>query len=71
LAQVLFALNRRYLINEKAALQEAASFPCTIAQLTDKINRVWSAIGEAELVAAVSGLKALDGKLQTVAAAGY
>ena len=69
MAQVLFALNRRYLINEKAALQEAASFPCTIAHLTDRVNRVWSAIGEAELVAAISGLKALDGELQTVAAA--
>lgn len=69
IAQVLFALNRRYLINEKAALQEAARFPSTIAHLTDKIDRVWLAIDEAKLAAAVSDLKALDGELQTVAAA--
>jgi predicted nucleotidyltransferase len=69
MAQVLFALNRRYLINEKAALREAANFPWTIAHLTDRINRVWSAIGEAELVSAASGLRALDDELQIVAAA--
>jgi hypothetical protein len=31
--QVLFALNRRYLINEKGALSEAAAFPCTVPGL--------------------------------------
>ena len=39
IAQVLFALNGRYLINEKAALVEAATFPVTIAGLNAAGNR--------------------------------
>jgi len=30
IGQILFALNRRYLINEKGALAEAAAFTCTL-----------------------------------------
>jgi hypothetical protein len=43
-AQVLFALNRRYLINEKGALSEAADFPCTIPGLLNRTTSVWATI---------------------------
>jgi hypothetical protein len=68
-AQVLFALNRRYLINEKGALPEAAGFPCTISNLKDRVDRPWSAIGESDFLAALSGLKTVDGELQTLTVA--
>ncbi|WP_245444253.1 hypothetical protein [Bradyrhizobium sp. Y36] len=35
-ARVLFALNDRYLINEKGALQEAALLPLTIPHLVKR-----------------------------------
>jgi hypothetical protein len=38
LAQVLFALNERYLINEKGALQEAATFSITIPRLAARVE---------------------------------
>ena len=44
-AQVLFALNRRYLINEKGALGAAAQFPLTVGDLAERARRVWHAIG--------------------------
>lgn len=51
--QVLFALNRRYLINEKGALLEAAGFPTTIDGLADMPPRLWAAIGGREYGAAI------------------
>ena len=38
-AQVLFALNERYLINEKGALQEAAHLPLTIPDIAKRAGR--------------------------------
>jgi len=43
--QVLFALNRRYFVNEKGALEEAADFPITLTGLTERVSFVWRAIG--------------------------
>jgi predicted nucleotidyltransferase len=43
-AQVLFALNRRYLINEKGALAAAARLPLTVGDLTERGRSVWQAI---------------------------
>ena len=37
IAQVLFALNERYLINEKGALEEAESLPLTLPELEDRV----------------------------------
>lgn len=59
LAQVLFALNRRYLINEKGALAEAASFEITIADLDPRIAQIWLAIGAREFRAAIRLLREL------------
>jgi hypothetical protein len=44
-AQVLFAVNRRYLINEKGALAAAARLPLTVANLAERVKSVWQAIG--------------------------
>jgi Nucleotidyltransferase domain len=44
-AQVLFAVNRRYLINEKGAIDAAARLPLTVSDLTERAKSVWRAIG--------------------------
>jgi len=59
-AQVLFALNERYLINEKGALQEAAQFPLTIPGVESRIADIWRLIGSKELRAALAGLRAIE-----------
>ena len=66
--QVLFALNRRYLINEKGALAEAATFSCTIPRLLDRASCAWAAIGGSEFAAALADLRALDGELRALVA---
>jgi hypothetical protein len=43
--QVLFALNRLYLINEKGALAAAARLPLTVNKLAERVTSVWQAIG--------------------------
>jgi hypothetical protein len=58
--QVLFALNERYLINEKGALQEAATLPLTIPDIVERTNDIWRLIGNSELRAALAGLRALE-----------
>jgi predicted nucleotidyltransferase len=68
IGQVLFALNRHYLINEKGALAEAAKFSCTIPGLLDRTGRVWAAIGRSEFAIALTDLRALDGELRVLAA---
>ncbi|MCK1735920.1 DNA polymerase subunit beta [Bradyrhizobium sp. 138] len=49
IAQMLFALNERYLINEKGALQEAARLPLTIPHLAERTDDVWRLIGDGAL----------------------
>jgi len=66
--QVLFALNRRYLINEKGALAEAAKLSCTIPGLSDRTSQVWAAIGKSEFAIALSSLRTLEGELRVLAA---
>jgi hypothetical protein len=44
-AQVLFALNRRYLINEKGAIDAAARLPLTVDNLTKRAGGMWRSIG--------------------------
>ena len=68
LAQVLFALNRRYLINEKGALAEAAGFPVTIE--TGNAARMWAAVGAGDLEAGLRILKGMAGELDGIVAAG-
>lgn len=59
-AQVLFALNERYLINEKGALQEAAGLPLTIPDIAKRTDEVWRLIGIGELRAALADLRAIE-----------
>lgn len=66
IGQVLFAINRRYLINEKGALAEAAGFPHTIRGLSNRTSQVWMAIGRSEFATALSNLRALDGELRVL-----
>ena len=66
IGQVLFALNRRYLINEKAALAEAAEFTCTIPALSDRPSHVWAAIGDSKLAVALSELRVLERELRAL-----
>jgi hypothetical protein len=65
--QVLFALNRRYLINEKGALPEAAGFPCTVPGLLNQTAGVWAAIGRSDFAIALSILRALDKEVRALA----
>jgi len=69
IGQVLFALNRRYLINEKGALAEAAKFPHTIPLLSEQTDRIWAALGRSEFASALSDLRALDEELRALATA--
>ncbi len=64
--QVLFALNERYLINEKNALQEAASFTLTIPNLSDRVANVWQLIGAKEFGPALATLRTIDEELKAV-----
>lgn len=65
IGQVLFALNRRYLVNEKGALDEAAQLPVTIGDLSNRVTSVWKAIGRREFRAATGELRALERDLSS------
>jgi nucleotidyltransferase-like protein len=67
LAQVLFARNGRYLINEKGALQEAAKFPLTIFGLDERVATIWQTIGDQEFEAAVATLRGIAQELKALA----
>jgi hypothetical protein len=69
-AQVLFALNARYLINEKGALQEAAAFPLTIADIEKRAADVWRRIGIGELRAALAGLRGIAAEVNQLTTMG-
>lgn len=64
IAQLLFALNERYLINEKAALQEAAVLPLTIPDLVEQANEVWRLIGDGALAPACDVVRKIDRRLK-------
>jgi hypothetical protein len=63
-AQVLFALNERYLINEKGALPEAAHLPLTIPHLMDEVGDVWRLIGDGTLARACEQSREIDRQLR-------
>jgi hypothetical protein len=66
-AQVLFAFNERYLINEKGALREAAGFPLTIPDLALRSADVWELLGNNEPEPALAILRAIDQELIALA----
>lgn len=65
-AQVLFALNERYLINEKGALQESALLPLTIPNLVEQANEVWRLIGGGALAPACEVTRTIDRQLKAL-----
>ncbi|MEK9278998.1 MULTISPECIES: nucleotidyltransferase domain-containing protein [unclassified Bradyrhizobium] len=66
IAQVLFALNGEYLINEKAALQQAAEFPLTIPDLMEQTSAIWRRIGNHAFGTALLNLRTIDRQLKTL-----
>jgi hypothetical protein len=68
-AQVLFALNRRYLINEKGALAAAARLPLTVSNLAERVKSVWQAIGLRAFDAALTELGSIERELAGLVAA--
>ncbi len=69
MAQTLYALNGRYLINEKGALSEAAGFPATLADLDRRVAAVWRDIGAGAYDAALAELRRLEGELRVLSPA--
>jgi Polymerase beta, Nucleotidyltransferase len=66
IAQVLFALNERYLINEKGALQEAEGFARTIPQITRRIAEIWRLIGDGKFAPALAILRETELELRVL-----
>ncbi|MTV14571.1 MULTISPECIES: nucleotidyltransferase domain-containing protein [Bradyrhizobium] len=66
IAQVLFALNGAYPINEKGALAQAANFPVTVRDLAGRATEVWRQIGATEHAAALQMLRVLESDLQKI-----
>ncbi|WP_407154961.1 nucleotidyltransferase domain-containing protein [Bradyrhizobium sp. STM 3557] len=66
MAQVLFAMNGRYLINEKGAVTEAATCPITIEGLADVQGQVWRDIGNANYDCALHRLTSLSNRLRAI-----
>jgi hypothetical protein len=66
IAQVLFALNGQYLVNEKGALQQAAEFPLTIPDLMEQTAAIWRRIGNKAIDTALSNLRTLERELKAL-----
>lgn len=65
-AQVLFALNERYLVNEKGALQEAAGLPLAIPQLVERSDQIWQLVGDGGFARASAILRQVDQELKAL-----
>ncbi|HYO69896.1 MAG TPA: nucleotidyltransferase domain-containing protein [Archangium sp.] len=65
-AQVLFALNGRYLINEKGAVAEAANYPLTLEGLARAQAEIWRDIGNADHEGALRRLHGLSDGLRAL-----
>jgi hypothetical protein len=68
-AQVLFALNRLYLINEKGALGAAAQLPLTVDNLAERVKGAWQAVELRAFDTALGGLGAIERDLAGLTAA--
>ena len=68
-AQVLFALNRLYLTNEKGALAAAARLPLTVDNLAERVKSVWQAIGLRAFDTALGELGAIERELSGLSGA--
>jgi Nucleotidyltransferase domain len=68
IAQVLFAVNARYLINEKGALAEAETFPFTIQGAAWTASEIWIAIGSRDFGSALHLLRKMAADLEIAVA---
>ncbi len=68
IAQTLFALNRRYLINEKAALIEGAGFPVTITDLMTRAKTVWRDFAKGAFAEGIQSLRRMEAELRALIA---
>jgi hypothetical protein len=68
LLQVLFALNERYLINEKGALASASAFSITPPNLKRRVEQVFGFLGSGinALQSAVAHLDPLVGEVEAL-----
>ena len=64
---MLFALNARYLINEKGALREAEGFPLTLANLSGRVAEIWRHIGDKAFAPALTLLREIEQELKALA----
>ncbi|QCI66732.1 nucleotidyltransferase family protein [Phreatobacter stygius] len=67
-AQVLFAANRRYLINEKGALAETETLPVRIHGVVEDASAIWSAIGARDFATALDRLRTVAAALEAAVA---
>jgi hypothetical protein len=65
-AQALFAINRRYLINEKGALAAAAWLPVTVDNLGERVKGVWHAIGLRAFQEALAELGSMEREIASL-----
>ncbi|QOZ35997.1 nucleotidyltransferase domain-containing protein [Bradyrhizobium sp. CCBAU 53421] len=70
IAQLLFARNGQYLINEKGALAQAANLPVTVRGLAGRVAEVWRQIGAAEHGAAMQTLRELERDVREICTSG-
>jgi predicted nucleotidyltransferase len=66
IAQVLFALNEQYLINEKGALQEAAELRLTIPRLMEKVASLWRHLGIGAYESTLATLRGIEQDLRVL-----
>lgn len=64
IGQVLFAVNKRYLINEKGAMEEAARLPQTLSALPERAAEIWAAIGGCAYGLAFKALRVCEQELR-------
>jgi predicted nucleotidyltransferase len=67
-AQVLFALNGRYLIHEKGALPEASQFPLAISGLSERVSDIWERVGRRDFGVAFGERRTVDQELEAMLA---
>ena len=68
IAQVLFAVNSRYLINEKGALAESETLPQSIPRISLAAREIWAAVGLSDFRLALELLRGVSVELDKIVA---
>ena len=64
--QILFAVNECYLINEKGAMEQAATFPLTVPNLMERVASIWRQLGNSEFKPAFELLRGIAQELSAL-----